>query len=88
MKDTKIYDASMKAFPPSFDVEYYLEILFKQKEKEWFTPTNKNDDAYTICRELAMIGIIAERKIPQWSSGMFRGFHIEFLYVKDMEYGC
>ncbi len=88
MKETKIYSAATRMFPPNTDVEHYLEILFKNKEKEWFAPNNRDDDAFTICRELSGLQLIAERKIPKWNDGLFRGCHTEFMYVKSMEYGC
>jgi len=85
MKDTAIYNAAVKVMPATCDVEHYLEILFREKEGTWFAPSNKSDESYTVCKELSMCRLIAERKIPKWNNGSFRGYHVEFMYVKNME---
>lgn len=84
IQETSLFQAAKKAMPESFDIEHYLENLFLNPENKWFYPTNDFDDNYTICRELAMLGLICERKAPKWSSGAFRGFRFEFLYSRNM----
>ena len=82
----KLITAAKKAFPDDFDIEYYIEILTKNPENQWFYPTNKIEENYTICRELAAMGIIAEKKIPKWHDNSFRGFRHEFYYNADMSF--
>ncbi len=64
--------------------EYYLSILFTFPEKAWFAPTNKTNEAYTICSQLAEAGLISVRRTPQVVHGCLHGIKHEFFYSKPI----
>jgi len=84
--NTKIYQSAIKIFPDYFDMEHYCDILFKHKENEWFIPTNKEEQAFQICKEMSSLGLICEKSTPVFYSGSYRGKRTEFLYSKNLEY--
>lgn len=89
MEETSIYQVAKRIMPETHDCKHYIEVLFKQsKEKEWFEPTNREDEAFSICYELNLMGLIAKRTIPLWNNSSFRGFKVQYLFVKSLEYGC
>jgi len=81
-----MFDVAKKLFPESHDIGHYLEMLFKHPEYAWFTPSNLEDESFSICNELAAVNLICSRKVPKWDNGSFKGYLISFLYLKDLSY--
>lgn len=85
---TQLYNRAMSVLlnvMNEANVKYYLEILFKHPENQWFAPTNKKDEAFTICRQLAQeFHLIAVRSVPIWRNGSFKSCNYEFFYSKEM----
>lgn len=86
MKDTIIYTTARKQLLLAEDAKHYLSVLFQFPEGEWFTPTNKHDEAYTICKDLADVHLLSVKRVPIWRNGSFHGIAIYFLYHKDLNY--
>lgn len=67
--------------PPYYDHAHYEAILKKHPAGEWFTPTNNEDESYTICWTLHEAGIIDRQRLPVWQDGWFRGYKTLFRYT-------
>ena len=62
------------------DATYHFEQLKKFVAGEWFLPTNKDGNDFSICADLFEWGLI-ERKIEQIViDGRFKGTRIYFKY--------
>ncbi len=83
---TKIFQAAKKRLPADNDIDLLIIRLFAFPENQWFSPTNKQNEEYTICKVLADAGLIVAKQVPDWSSASFHGFKISFLYNKDLIY--
>jgi len=75
-----------KIFPADYDREHYMDALFKYPENEWFLPTNKDGDDYSICNQLQSVHLICVRHTPIWNNGSFKGMRFEFKYNRNLEY--
>ena len=62
--------------------KHYLNILQTIPQNEWFFPTNKEDEKYTILNWFASRGLICEKKIPNFSKGSYYGMR-NFYYWND-----
>lgn len=45
---------------------------------EWFAPTNKRDDEYSLAQALHTIGLLDMRRTSKHRAGCFRGHRVEF----------
>ena len=86
MKTLNIYQAAKKLFPSGLDLNHYFTLLFEHPEGEWFAPTNRGSEAYSICDQLAWRHLISWRRIPVWHNGSFMGIKTEFYYNKNLDY--
>lgn len=86
MEETKLYQAAKKLFPDNYDVNYYVESLYKFPEGEWFEPTNREGEDFTMCRELADIHLVQLKITPNWVNDSFRGVRTQIMYKKDLKY--
>lgn len=84
--NTKLQEALEKLASPWMDIEYSLNILFKYQENDWIYPTNKDDEAYQVCKLLSDLNLVESKKTPLWDNGSFKGLRVEFRYNKDLKY--
>ena len=85
MNDTAIYRVAERNFTDQA-LEYHFSVLFSFPENEWFFPNNKENEAYSICRCLSDIGLIAIIRIPIYKNGTISGVKTGFYYNKSMKY--
>lgn len=74
----------MQKYSPLSD---YYGILTKYPEGEWFDPTNKDSEDYSVCSYLQKWHLIEKRTEPIWSEDSFKGQRIFFRYKNDLKYG-
>lgn len=86
MEQTNIYIAAKKIFPENFDIDHYLGVLFEYEEGAWVHPSNKENDAYSICEQLGQVHLISMRRTPVWNNGSFQGVRTDIMYLKDLNY--
>lgn len=51
---------------------------------DWFAPSNKNDDEFTLAMNLHAIGLLDINKACRIQSGSFTGYHITFKQAKGV----
>lgn len=49
-----------------------------EKCADWFAPTNRNGDEYSLAQVLHGIGLLDARRICRHRGGCFRGYRVEF----------
>lgn len=81
---TALEQAAKRVLPEYIDVDYHIEILNTFPEGEWFAPTNKNDEAFTVCALLEDSGLIELKRQPIWHDGSRRGCRVFFRYKHDL----
>lgn len=81
---TPLEYAAQRVLPEYVDVNYHLEILNTFPEGEWFQPTNKNQECYSICSLLEDFGLIECKRQPMWHDGSRRGCKVFFRYKHDL----
>lgn len=86
MNNLPIYVAFKKIFPENYDADHYMETLFENPENTWFKPTNRDNESYSICEQMAAVNLIAIKRIPVWNNGSFCGISTEILYNKNLDY--
>lgn len=67
--------------------DYWLTELYTFPENEWFAPTNKSVEHYSICDSLSRLNLICKKVIPHWVNGSFKGNHVYFKYNKELKIG-
>lgn len=65
---------------------HYLEVLSTMPENEWFAPTNKNEEHFTICHWFASRGMICKKDIPLFSDGSYKGMKHYFFWNDSLDY--
>lgn len=70
----------IKALPAHYDAEHYADTLYTFPPGRWFTPTNKTDEAYSICQTLHEAGLIDQMREAIHHGSQFRGYKVSFRY--------
>ena len=78
---TSISQKISLALPAHYDAAHYESVLRSYPSNEWFLPTNKENEGYTICSELHTRGVISMQRIPKWVCGRFKGISVYFKYT-------
>lgn len=73
---TTIHEAIRKDLI-SENLEQQYSAVFA-KCADWFAPTNKRDDEYSLAQALHKIGLLDMRRISKHRAGCFRGYRVEF----------
>ena len=45
---------------------------------DWFAPSNKRDDEYSLSQNLHKVGLLDMRRTSKHRAGCFRGYRVEF----------
>lgn len=61
--------------------DWWQEKVKSLPKNQWFTPTNKDDENYTVCIDMAYHGWISKMVEPIWHNGSFKGTKVSF-YIK------
>jgi hypothetical protein len=66
--------------------DHYLSVLETFPQNEWFAPTDKNNDEFTICYWFASRGMICEKRIPNFHNGSYVGLTKYYLWNENLNY--
>lgn len=86
LTETKLYQGAKKAFPAYYDIDFWMSVITKSAEGEWFTPNNKDEEAFTICIEMSAVHLIAMKRVPIWKNDSLHGSVTMFMYKLDLDY--
>lgn len=65
---------------------YYAEVLAMFKEGEWVMPTNRNDECFSVFKQLHELHLVAKQTVPVWNEGHCKGVAIYFKYKHNLKY--
>lgn len=85
-KDTPIYQRAQSVLPDYYDLDFQFGLLFKFPENEWFDPSNREDESFSVCEEFSRLNFICKRVTPIWNNSSFYGQRISFMYNKRLKY--
>lgn len=57
---------------------WWIENVKNLPKNEWFSPSNSNDESFTICTEIHYHGWCSKKIEPLWSNGSYQGNKIYF----------
>lgn len=65
---------------------HYLSVLRTMPQNEWFAPTNRDNEEFTICAWFASRGLICEKKIPKFLNGSYLGVKSLYFWNEEVDY--